>query len=128
MERIWDISAAEYLVTQACFIAGTILDSPVKTTVYEAVAFLGQTLGGWTGSLFYMSTLAMLYLHAAKLRPALLLLGNIGRISLTGYLLHSIIGTFLFLGYGFGVAKDLHPAAVLAISFGVYAILLGVSS
>lgn len=126
--RIWAFSATGFAITQAGFIAGTVLDTAEMTTVHEAYAYLGQTLGGLAGSLFYMSTLAMLYLHVPKLRKLLMMLGRVGRMSLTCYILHAITGTFLFLGYGFGVAEGIHPAGVLAICCGVYAVLLAVSS
>lgn len=125
--RIWGVSACGYLVTQAYLIMETTAGPVREAAIYEALAYLGQ-LGGLSGSMFYMSTLAMLFLHFAKLRNVLMMFGNVGRMSLTCYLLHSVIGTFLFLGYGFGAANGIQPAGVMAICFGVYAILLAISS
>ncbi len=78
--------------------------------------------------MFYMSTLAILFLYAPFLRRGLMIFGQVGRMSLTCYLLHSIIGTILFLGYGFGLAEKVQPIHVLFISFAVYALLVAFST
>ena len=121
--RIWLCSAIGYLLTQISFIVGTVLDTANETTVFEAFGYLGQTLGGLTGSMFYMSSLAMLYLYSTKLRRLLMLFSYVGRMSLTCYLLHTIAGTLLFLGYGFGLADEMGPAGIVLTSCGMYVIL-----
>ncbi|TYP76774.1 DUF418 domain-containing protein [Paenibacillus methanolicus] len=125
--RMWAVSASGFVITQASLLTGTFADPVHETKVGEIISYLGE-FGGIAGSLFYMSTLAMLYLYSEKLRYVLMWLGNVGRMSMTCYLLHSTIGTFLFLGYGFGAAKGIQPVGVVAISLGVYAILLAMST
>ncbi|PYE49188.1 DUF418 domain-containing protein [Paenibacillus barcinonensis] len=125
-KRIFLFSFLAYLITLGNSLLGTLVPFDNKPLVGLS-SVLGQ-LGGVTGSMFYMSTLAMLFLYARRLRRALMIFSKVGRMSLTCYLLHSIIGTFLFLGYGFGLAEKVQPIHVVFISFGVYALLIVIST
>ncbi|NQD52686.1 DUF418 domain-containing protein, partial [Bacillus altitudinis] len=55
---------------------------------------------------------------------ALMVFTKVGRMSLTCYLLHSIIGTMLFLKYGAGLADHLSPAGTFFMAIGVYTFLV----
>lgn len=84
---------------------------------------LGQQ-GNLTGSMFYMSSLAMLFLYVPALRKALMVFTKVGRMSLTCYLLHSIMGTVILLPYAFGLASSIKPIGTLMLSIAVYVVLV----
>ncbi|MBB6021545.1 uncharacterized protein HNR77_002640 [Paenibacillus sp. JGP012] len=125
-KRIFLISLIAYLITLSSTLLGTLV--PFDNTLMMELSSVQVQISGLTGSMFYMSTLAMLFLYAPLLRRGLMIFGRVGRMSLTCYLLHSIIGTILFLGYGFGLAEKVQPIHVLFISFGVYALLVAFST
>jgi uncharacterized protein len=117
--RIWIISTIAFLITQSSMLLGMLTPSENM----EISSVLGQN-GGLTGSMFYMSTLAMLFLHVPRLQGVLMIFTKVGRMSLTCYLLHSIIGTILLLGYGFGLADHIQSAGTFMIGLAVYAVLM----
>ncbi|APJ12435.1 DUF418 domain-containing protein [Bacillus safensis] len=120
--RIWIIFAIAFLITQGSTIIAAV--NPFENTLWMNIASALEQNGGLTGSMFYMSTLAMLFLHVPQLRGALMVFTKVGRMSLTCYLLHSIIGTMLFLKYGAGLADYLQPAGTFMIGLGVYVFLV----
>ncbi|KPN14506.1 hypothetical protein AKG37_05415 [Bacillus australimaris] len=120
--RIWIIFAIAFLITQCSTILAVV--NPFENTLWLNIAPVLEQNGGLTGSMFYMSTLAMLFLHVPQLRDALMVFTKVGRMSLTCYLLHSIIGTMLFLKYGAGLANHLQPAGTFMIGLGIYVFLV----
>ncbi|WP_342493666.1 DUF418 domain-containing protein [Bacillus sp. FSL R5-0712] len=120
--RIWIIFAIAFLITQGSTIIAAV--NPFENTLWVNIASALEQNGGLTGSMFYMSTLAMLFFHVPQLRGALMVFTKVGRMSLTCYLLHSIIGTMLFLKYGAGLADHLQPAGTFMIGLGVYVFLV----
>ncbi|MFN3091099.1 DUF418 domain-containing protein [Bacillus pumilus] len=120
--RIWIIFTIAFMITQSSTIIAAV--NPVENTLWMDMASALEQNGGLTGSMFYMSTLAMLFLHVPQLRGALMVFTKVGRMSLTCYLLHSIIGTMLFLKYGAGLADHLQPAGTFFMAIGVYVFLV----
>lgn len=120
--RIWIIFAIAFLITQGSTIIAAV--NPFENTLWTNITTALEQNGGLTGSMFYMSTLAMLFLHVPQLRGALMVFTKVGRMSLTCYLLHSIIGTLLFLKYGAGLVDHLQPAGTFMIGLGVYVFLV----
>ncbi|MEK5311291.1 DUF418 domain-containing protein [Bacillus sp. FSL R5-0439] len=120
--RIWIIFTIAFLITQSSTIIAAV--NPFESTLWVNIATALEQNGGFTGSMFYMSTLAMLFLHVPQLRGALMVFTKVGRMSLTCYLFHSIIGTMLFLKYGAGLANHLQPAGTFMIGLGVYVFLV----
>jgi len=120
--RIWMICTIAFLITQGSTIMTAV--TPFEHTPWMNIVSALEQNGGLTGSMFYMSSLAMLFLHVPQLRGALMVFTKVGRMSLTCYLLHSIIGTVLFLKYGAGLADHLQPAGTFFIGIGVYAFLV----
>jgi uncharacterized protein len=45
----------------------------------------------------------------------------VGRMALTNYLTHSLIGVVFFYGIGFGLAGELHPPAFYAVALAIFA-------
>ncbi|WP_338712179.1 DUF418 domain-containing protein [Bacillus pumilus] len=120
--RIWIICTIAFLITQGSTIITAV--NPFENALWVNIATALEQNGGLTGSMFYMSTLAMLFLHVPQLRGALMVFTKVGRMSLTCYLLHSIIGTMLFLKYGAGLVDHLQPAGTFFIAIGVYVFLV----
>ncbi|MCW6699508.1 DUF418 domain-containing protein [Bacillus sp. RP12] len=120
--RIWVIFTIAFMITQSSTIITAV--NPVENTLWMDMASALEQNGGLTGSMFYMSTLAMLFLHVPQLRGALMVFTKVGRMSLTCYLLHSIIGTMLFLKYGAGLVDHLQPAGTFFMAIGVYVFLV----
>ncbi|MEC1408101.1 DUF418 domain-containing protein [Bacillus halotolerans] len=115
-KRIWIISTIAFLITQSSILLDMFNFSNISSV-------LGQN-GGLTGSMFYMSTFAMLFLYVPQLRGPMMIFTKVGRMSLTCYLLHSIIGTVLFLRYGFGLAGHIQSAGTFMFSLAVYFVLM----
>ncbi|MGF6353986.1 uncharacterized protein ABIE27_001896 [Paenibacillus sp. 4624] len=125
-KRIWFISLAAFILTQFSSMMNTLI--PAENTFWmELFMVLGQQ-GNLTGSMFYMSSLAMLLLYVPALRKALMVFTKVGRMSLTCYLLHSIIGTVLLLPYGFDLASSIKPIDTLMLSIAVYVVLVIIAS
>lgn len=120
--RIWMICTIAFLITLASTIMTAV--TPFEHTPWMNIVSALEQNGGLTGSMFYMSSLAMLFLHIPQLRGALMVFTKVGRMSLSCYLLHSIIGTMLFLKYGAGLADHLSPAGTFFMAIGVYAFLV----
>ncbi|OLQ51746.1 hypothetical protein BHT94_06625 [Bacillus licheniformis] len=115
-KRIWIISTIAFLITQSSILLDMFNFSDISSV-------LGQN-GGLTGSMFYMSSFAMLFLYVPQLRGPMMIFTKVGRMSLTCYLLHSIIGTILFLRYGFGLAGHIQSAGTFMFSLAVYFVLM----
>jgi uncharacterized protein len=67
-----------------------------------AYEMLHTTIGGPLVAMFYASSIALLASNS-KWRKHLEPLAYVGRLSLTNYLMQSIVFTTLFYGYGFGL-------------------------
>jgi uncharacterized protein len=55
-------------------------------------------------------------------------LAPIGQMALTTYLSHSLIGTTLFYGYGFGLYDQLAPTATFGLTFAIFALQVALSA
>lgn len=78
------------------------------------------------GSLFYISAIVSLLALRPNWIPKLAPLGAVGRMPLTNYLLQSIVGTFLYYGYGLNLRLKLGflPGFLVAIALFVVQIVL----
>ncbi|MEG7356657.1 DUF418 domain-containing protein [Bacillus vallismortis] len=115
-KRIWIISTIAFLITQSSILLDMFNFSDISSVLSQN--------GGLTGSMFYMSTFAMLFLYVPQLRGPMMIFTKVGRMSLTCYLLHSILGTILFLRYGFGLAGHIQSAGTFMFSLAVYFVLM----
>lgn len=125
-KRIWIISTIAFLITQSSILLD-MFNLSENMLWKDISSVLGQN-GGLTGSMFYMSTFAMLFLYLPQLRDPMMIFTKVGRMSLTCYLLHSIIGTVLFLRYGFGLADHIQSAGTFMFSLAVYFVLMSFST
>lgn len=54
-------------------------------------------------------------------------LGNVGRMALTNYLMHSVIGALLFNGYGFGLYEQVGAAVLWGVTILIYLVQIPLS-
>jgi uncharacterized protein len=74
----------------------------VNPDIWSFLSTFGHSLGGFTFCLLYVSVVVLL-VSMGKLRTFTKWLSPVGRMALTNYLMHSLICTFIFLPYGFGL-------------------------
>ena len=85
------------------------------------VSLIGQTFGAPALALFYMSGLTLLA-QKPSWQPRLNPLASVGRMAITNYLLQTVICTFLFYGYGFGLYGKMGAAAGILLTVLIYLI------
>lgn len=89
-------------------------------------AFFNQALAGPLTAIGYASALVLLVQNSRN--PALFApLQAYGRMALTNYLLHSIICTTLYYGYGFGLVGKIPPVGNVLIAVIINVVLIGFS-
>lgn len=69
-------------------------------------------------ALAYAAAFALAWPRA---RPVLRHLSPVGRMALTNYLTHSLIGLIFFYGIGFGLAGTMQPVAFYAVALSIFA-------
>lgn len=75
----------------------------------------------------FVTTLTLLY-RAPRWRRRLAPLALVGRMALSNYLLQSLVGAFIFTGYGLGLFGRVGAAVGLALSVAIYAMQLPLSA
>jgi uncharacterized protein len=97
-----------------------------SATVFSSI--LNNSAARAMTELYYSQALSMSYacvfiliLQSRYMYRSLLWIANIGRMALTNYLTHSIIGMFLFYRTGFGLHGKLGYLAGITIAIGIYA-------
>lgn len=83
------------------------------------LSLLGQTFGAPALSLFYISSLILLA-QQATWRQRLAPLAAVGRMALTNYLMHTVICTTLFYGYGLGLYGQVGLALGVLLTLVIY--------
>jgi len=94
--------------------------NPLSPSIPGFVANLTGSIGVPAGSLFYASTLALLWQSPAW-RRRLAPFGAVGRTALTNYLLQSIVCTTLYYSWGAGLYGTVSPLVGLGITVPIYA-------
>lgn len=102
--------------------AGLAVGVPA-TAVYAFLPGLDQKswpslLGTLPLALAYAAAFALAWPRA---RPVLRHLSPVGRMALTNYLTHSLIGLVFFYGIGFGLAGTMQPATFYAVALSIFA-------
>lgn len=91
----------------------------LKVTPYVDLLPVMSEIGGILLSLGYICLFAFAY---ANLRYYKLLtaIENVGKLSLTNYIMQTVICTFIFYGYGFGLFAKLGVAVGIALGFVIF--------
>lgn len=103
-------------------LAGLAIGVPANL-VYALTPNLGQadwpsTIGTVPMALAYATGFILLWRHA---RPILRHFVPVGRMALSNYLVHSVIGLIFFFGIGFGLAGAYRPLAFYGIALLIFA-------
>lgn len=102
-------------------VAGLAIGLPASAA-YALIPGLGQTdwpslIGTVPLALAYAAGFVLIWPRA---RPVLRHLIPVGRMALTNYLAHSVIGLIFFYGIGFGLAGEFRPLAFYAIALLIF--------
>ena len=114
----WILAAA--LVANSIYVVAF-----TQGRVRSEILFL--TLGGPLFCFVYIIGLGLL-VGEPRWRARLAPLAAVGRLSLTNYLMQSVVCTTLFYGYGFGLYGRLGTTATLLIAFAIFTMQMFVSS
>lgn len=100
--------------------------NPIAPSGWGMLAMVTANIGIPAGSLFYASTLALLWQNArwrARLRP----FGAVGRTALSNYLLQSAVCTTLYYSWGGGLYGRVGPLLGLLPTVAIYSAQVGLS-
>lgn len=122
---LWSLGAAvlSYLLL---FASATQMAQPMDLATWPAVLmFTFYDLGNLALTAFLICGFLLLYLR----RPSGVLsrLAPYGRMALTNYLLQTVIGTFIFYGWGLGLLGELHDWQTLLLAFVVVVVQVRLS-
>jgi len=92
---------------------------PTAISFYSVLHTAGHALGGIFMGLFYVSAMVLLA-GMNKLKIFSAWLSPVGKMALTNYLLHSIICTTIFYGYGFGLYGKIGAFHGILIAIGIF--------
>ena len=92
---------------------------PVAMDIYSVMHTAGHALGGIFIGMFYVSALVLLA-SKNKLKTFSAWLSPVGQMALTNYLLHSIICTTIFYGYGFGLYGQIGAFQGVLIAIAIF--------
>lgn len=116
------------LIAAAAFVPLLIIKTklPAWDLPGPVGAPLGVMVSSWTNVTFMavlVSAFALLWFHT-RAQKALALLVPYGRMSLTNYISSSVIGSFVYYGYGLGMYRYLGMAPSLLAGIGIFVALL----
>lgn len=110
-------------VAMTYFTTHDLAWKPTAAGVLHAVTY---ALGVAPLAFAYAAGIVLLYL-APRWRRRLEVIGPVGRMALTNYLLQSIVGILLFYGIGLGLGGRVGPALWFPIALGVFALQVALS-
>ena len=93
---------------------------------WEVLNSLSMIVGGFFTSLFYVSSVVLL-ISRGKLGFLQKYFAPVGRMALTNYLMHSIIGAFLFHSYGLGLFGKVQMWQSIVITLTIFALQIPLS-
>jgi uncharacterized protein len=93
---------------------------PIVPSALGLVIGAAFTIGVPAGSLFYASTVALLW-QSTRWRPRLRPFVAVGRMALTNYLLQSVVCTTLFYSWGLGLYGRVNPLLGFVPAIVIYA-------
>ncbi len=125
LRRFWFYSG----LIGSIFLIGQVIfhvQVDVKESGYNYAHFAGALISGPAMSIFYITTLFQL-LQKEVWRKRLSPLQDIGRMALTHYLLQSVVCSFLFYNYGFGLYGEVGAFVGFLLSCVIFAIQIVIS-
>jgi uncharacterized protein len=100
-------------------IVGAEFIGPMEASWIAVALALGNALGAPALCLCYAASIILLYQRDAW-RRRLSPLAAVGRMALTNYLMHSVICTLIFNGYGLGLFGQINPAMGLLLTTAIF--------
>jgi len=82
---------------------------------------------GSVGSALAYIALAMLLAKSAKFIKLKHVVSSVGKMAFTNYILMSVLGTFIFYGFGLGIFGQVERTGQILIVFGIWIVLLTIS-
>ncbi len=114
-------------VASLAFAWVSLATEPTELSWPLALRTAGMFIGGPALCLSYVAAIVLASRHEF-FRRLLQPVANVGRFALSNYLMHSVICTTLFYGYGFGLMGHVGPALGLALTAAIYVLQLVISS
>ena len=127
IRRVWLWGLVVGLVGNAAYVYFGEGASRSLPTPALMLSLVGQTFGAPALSLFYMTSLIQLAqqpIWRRRLAP----LASVGRMALTNYLMHTVICTTLFYGYGLGLYGQVGVALGVLLTLVIYAAQIPLSN
>ncbi|PFA66446.1 hypothetical protein CN378_14225 [Bacillus sp. AFS015802] len=127
LEKVRDKKNIWLLIGAGTMLAGIIIKSlPLFIEPNFAYSYIQDFLGGPFLSVSYAVILSLLLLNE-KIMKWSKPLASVGRMSLSNYLMQSIIGTLIFYSYGLGLYGEVTLTTGTMLAVGVYVIQVIVS-
>ena len=101
--------------------SATVTD-PLTPTVLGMIARVAYVVCRVAIMTFYVATIVRA-VHNVAWRARLAPIATVGRMPLTNYLLQTLLGTFIFYGWGLGFWGQIGPAAQLAMAVAIYFVI-----
>ncbi|UOQ86544.1 DUF418 domain-containing protein [Gracilibacillus salinarum] len=108
LKRWW---IGSFVIFMLCKAGPYVLGNPIWLSLIQ------DEFGGTASAIFYMITIAFSYRYAKQLFD---LIGYVGKMALTNYILQSLIGVMLFYSIGFGLYGELSPWQTFFVGIIVY--------
>ncbi|WP_246938660.1 DUF418 domain-containing protein [Bacillus pinisoli] len=100
---------------------------PYVTTKNIVTEYLQDAIGGPALALFYATSIVLL-METKSMRKVLQPFSYVGRLSLSNYLLQSVVCTTIFYGYGFGFYGDISHFHAFLLTVGIFIIQIFISN
>jgi uncharacterized protein len=96
--------------------------NPTEPTAFSTVARVAYSFCRVATMVFYVATIVRAA-HSDRWKPWLAPIATAGRMPLTNYLMQTLIGTFLFYGWGLGFWGSVGPALGLVLAIGIFLLI-----
>jgi uncharacterized protein len=96
--------------------------NPLTPTVFGMISRVAYVVCRVAIMTFYVATIVRA-VHSASWRAWLAPIATVGRMPLTNYLLQTLLGTFIFYGWGLGFWGQFGPALQLVLAIAIYFII-----
>ncbi len=106
-------------ILNAIFVYAVASPDSIPEQYFQLATRGARTVGSSILCLGYMAVIILLF-QRQEWRDKLMPLAAIGRMPLTNYLMHSLILTPIFYGYGLGFYGTLSPAITIVLTFVIY--------
>ncbi|WP_077623090.1 DUF418 domain-containing protein [Sediminibacillus massiliensis] len=117
LKKVWAVTAVVFAV---CKAGPYLLGNPEWLSIFQ------DSIGGSASALFYVSTVTLLY-QKESWRKILRPLTYVGRMSLTNYLLQSVVCFFLFYSIGLGLYGEVRPVYSVLIVLIIFCLQVAAS-